>query len=144
MWREIGEKPEMKKAMKVAAAVIAVISAFDALSDFPEKLAKDKHIILAVVEVIVVLVILIASYALVYMSIDAVLFLATCVVLLLRRLVSRVVMSPSAFTKWLVVCQAIALALTVYIGIATHGRVMSVFTYFSDKAEKDNYNKIIK
>jgi hypothetical protein len=146
MLREIAETPQMKKAAKVAATVIAVISAYDAISDFQAKMAKHEHTIVVVIGVILGLVILIASYATLYLVINMMIFTIAAVVTLLRRIFrwGPKVVNPSTNSKWFVASQVLALALTVGIGIVTHGRIFTVFTYFPDKARKDNYNKIME
>jgi hypothetical protein len=148
MWREISEKPQMKNAVKVVVTVIAVISALNALSDFPVTLAKHKHILLIVLEVIVGLIILIACYALLYMSIQTALFFGSLLVMSLWHLIFRhgapkTKMNTSTEMKLFLTIQALSLVLTIFISIATHGHIMSVFTYWSDKREKDEYNKMM-
>lgn len=146
MWREICETPQMKRVIKVAGTVLIILSAYETLSDLPEKLARDKNIIVTVLGIIVGLTILIASYAFFYLSVNAAFLVLTALVklpfrLIFRRGQPRTPMSPSASLKWIVAYQAIALALTVYAGIATHGHILTVFTYWPDKAEKDDYNR---
>jgi hypothetical protein len=146
MWREISETPQMKRVVQVAGTVITVMGAYNTISDFPSKVGKDEHTIVIVVGVIIGLVILIASYAFLYMSINAVLFIMAAVAGALRRFVFRRPrnMNAPASMKWFVASQAIALALTVGIGVATHGHIFSVFTHPFDKARKDNYNKLME
>jgi hypothetical protein len=146
MWRELAETPQMKRVAWVVGTVFAVMSAYNTISDFPSNVAKHEHTIVVVVGVILGLVLLIASYAFLYLSINAVLFILAAVAGALRRFIFKRPRgtNPAANTKWFVASQAIALALTVVIGVATHGRIFSVFTYPFEKARKDNYNKLME
>lgn len=142
MLGEVGENPQVKKVMKVAAAVIGGISTFEAILDFPGELAKHEHIILTLVGVIFGLVILIACYVLVYGFFFVIVMVVGLLLhLIFRRGKLRAETKPWASTKWMVGFHVIALVLTVCLSIGTHGRIMSVFTYWSDKKEKEEYNK---
>jgi uncharacterized membrane protein len=147
MWREISEKPQTKRFMGFVVTALAVMGAFNTLSAFRGLLARHEHILLIVFEVIMVLIIVLASYALVYMSIQTALYLASLLGMSIWHLIFRhgkpkTQMNSSTQMKWFLTVQAISLVLTICISIATYPRnPLTVFTYWSDKARQDEYYK---
>jgi hypothetical protein len=148
-WRDISEKTQVKRAMTFVAGALTVMGALNTLLDFQAIVVKHEHILLIVFEVIMSLIIVLAWYALFYMSIQTALFLASLLGISLWHLIFRrgqpkTKMNPSTEMKWFLTVQAISLILTICVSIATHGHIMSAFTYWSDKAQQDEYNKSTK